>query len=352
MKKRLITSIILCLIVSLGLAAVSVPAYAASTTETNELISTGTLCELAVSYTHGGRTFRGETVRIWRVASVSEDYQYTALEPFSSLGLTLNGVTSQTEWTEITNTLTAYAETSHLPATASGETDSNGTAHFNELETGLYLVAGMRRSAGGSIYTFEPFVVSLPNLNDHAVWMYTVESHPKADRYTPTSEDVEYKVVKLWRDSEYTGERPTSVEIEIYKDSALIKTVTLNSENRWTYSWTAKDDSSVWQVIEKNIPSEYTMSVQKTGWTFTVTNTASDEPTPPDDDGGEDPPDTPDEPTPPGDNSDEETPDMPNVPKTGDSSNLLLWVMLALISGIALIVIGVTGKKQKNVEDK
>lgn len=319
MKKRLITSIILCLIVSLSMAAVSVPAYAASTTQTDELIVPDTPCELTVSYTHAGQVFSGETVKIWRVASVSEDYQYTALAPFSSVGLTLNGVTSQAEWKELTNTLNTFAETQAASATASAKTDASGRVHFNDLDTGLYLVSGVRADNGEYLCVFEPFLVSLPTLGEDLSWSYKVESHPKADEYHPKYEDVEYKVVKLWRDSGYASKRPTSVEIEIYQNNTLIETVVLNATNQWSYTWTAKDDGSVWQVIEKKVPAEYTMSVQKNGGTFTVTNT---------------------------------TTHTPETPKTGDSSNLLLWIILASISGTVLIVIGVTGKKQKNVEDK
>lgn len=319
MRKKLITSILVCLIFSLSLVAVTVPAYAVSTTQTDELIVTDTRCELTVSYAHGGQKFGGETVQIWRVASVSEDYQYTALAPFSSLGLTLNGVTSQKEWAEITNTLNTFALTNAVRANASAQTDAAGTVHFQDLATGLYLVSGVRADNGEYICVFEPFIVSLPTLGEDLSWSYKVESHPKADEYHPKYEDVEYKVVKLWRDSGYQSKRPTSVEIEIYQNNTLIETVVLNAANQWSHTWTAKDDGSVWQVIEKKVPAEYTMSVQKNGWTFTVTNT---------------------------------TTHTPETPQTGDSSNLLLWIMLASISGAVLIILATTGKKRNGIDNE
>lgn len=319
MKKRLITAIMLCLIVSLSLVSVSVPAYAVSTTETDELIVPDTVCGLTVSYTHAGQVFSGESVKIRRVASVSEDYQYTALAPFSSAGLTLNGLTSQTEWKVLSNTLNTFAETQSVSVTASAKTDASGKVHFQNLDTGLYLVSGVRADNGEYLCVFEPFLVSIPTLGVDRSWSYKVESHPKAEEYQPKNEEVEYYVVKHWWDTGYTIKRPASVVIDIYQNNVFMDSVVLSEENRWSYSWTARDDGSVWQVMERNVPAGYTMSQYRYGWTFVVTNTSTH-------------------------------PSVP--PSTGDSSNFMFWIILAAISGAVLIVIAVTGKKQNNVEDK
>ena len=93
----------------------------------------------------------------------------------------------------------------------------------------------------------------------------------------------------------------------------------LTEENHWTYSWSAKDDGSRWAVIERNVPQGYTMTVEERSATFVLTNTRI--------------------PT---------DPDNPSVPPvTGDTSNVLLHVLLMTVSGSMLIVLGISGKKKR-----
>ena len=132
-------------------------------------------------------------------------------------------------------------------------------------------------------------------------------------------EEVEFKVLKLWRGDEGNSNRPKSIEVEIFRDGVSYKTVVLSEENHWSYGWSAGQDASSWTVVERNVPKGYTMTVEERESAFVLTNTYT-----PDD------PDIPDDP-----------------PQTGDSSNILLYVMLMLGSGSMLVILGVTGKKSR-----
>ena len=98
----------------------------------------------------------------------------------------------------------------------------------------------------------------------------------------------------------------------------------LSEENNWSYSWIAKDDGAKWTVIERNAPSGYTATVQKRDNTFILTNTYI--------------PQKPDKPH--------------DAPQTGDTSNVMLYVILLIVSGSMLIILGVTGKRNEHEENK
>jgi len=89
-------------------------------------------------------------------------------------------------------------------------------------------------------------------------------------------------------------------------------------------SWTAKDDGAKWTVIERNTPSRYTMTAQNRDTSFILTNTYT--------------PAKPDGPF--------------DVPQTGDTSNIVLYVILMIVSGSMLIILGIIGKRNAHEETK
>ena len=69
-----------------------------------------------------------------------------------------------------------------------------------------------------------------------------------------------------------------------------------------------------WTVIEKNIPSEYILTIEEREHTFVLTNTFEEE-----------------EPVPP--------------PSTGDTSNIMFYIVMMIFSGCLLIITGVLWKR-------
>ena len=112
--------------------------------------------------------------------------------------------------------------------------------------------------------------------------------------------------------------------MEIFKDGESYKKVELSQDDNWSYSWSAKDDGAKWTVIERNTSSCYTMTLEKRGNSFVLTNTCT--------------PKTPDEPI--------------DTPQTGDTSNIMLYVILMIVSGSMLIILGIIGKRNAHEENK
>jgi hypothetical protein len=167
------------------------------------------------------------------------------------------------------------------------------------------------------IYAFDSALVALPGLGADGLWQYEVAVTSKSKAIPPaeTDEEIEFKVLKLWKGDNGRSDRPQSIEVEIFRDGVSYQTVILSEENHWTYSWNAADDGAIWKVVERNIPTGYTMTVEERETSFVLTNTRP--------------------------------PDKPDIPQTGDTTNIMLYFVLMNVSGIMLIILGIAGKRKR-----
>jgi hypothetical protein len=155
-----------------------------------------------------------------------------------------------------------------------------------------------------------------------------------------------FSVTKVWNDTGYEGKRPSSIQIGLFRDGTLNQTVTLDSNNKWSYAWADLDQNYVWTVTEMKIPSGYTATVKNSGSAYTITNTYTA--------GGITPP-----------NNETEIPEG-GVPTTGGipttptsatgthapQTGLVQWPIPVLLSaGGLLFVAGVVSGRKKRHED-
>lgn len=302
---------ILCLCLPVASLCVS----AASTADATEPIDVEKQCELNICLRSDGEGFDGISVSLYKIAVVSAEYQYSLVPEFDESGLELNGIQTVGEWNVVRATLESCIFANGIEENASASTDENGIAHFESLKAGLYLVIADQAESDGYIYSFDSALVSLPNLDSDGNWNYNVEANAKYERVPVDSDEPkELKVVKLWKGDD--GEmRPESIEIEIFRNGTSYQTVILSDENNWTYVWSVKDDGADWKVVERNIPEGYVVTVEERDSAITLTNTYT--------------PDPPEDP-----------------PQTGDSRNILLYIILMSVSGILIIILGIAGKKE------
>ena len=324
MKKCLMLLLALCM-----LMAMCAPAFAVSTADAREWIDVSRSdCTLTLRYP------AGVPVRVFRVASVSADAQYTLAEEYPAVKL--NGLQTQEEWAQAAQTLYAYAVANAIAPTAAAA-GVDGTVRFTGLQTGLYLVAPVTWHDQTTQYDYAAFLISVPNLAADGRWSYAVEAKPKGAQspYVPEPDEKSYTVVKLWRGED--AKRPDSVTIELFKDGKSAGTYVLNAKNDWSCSWTDASGAS-WTVVERNVPDGYTVSIS--GRTrITVVNTREDgnQPQKPDgkNDGG-----TPAAPSKPNGNS----------PYTGDTESILPYVLTLCASGAGLILLALSGRKKRHAE--
>ena len=314
--------IIVCLL-CFCLCIISHTAQAASTIDAKEPIATDRTCDLTISYGYDGSVFPDQMVKLYRIADVSADFQYMLTQPFMASGLTLNGVQTQGEWNVIRSTLETHIFANDIVPSITLTTDAQGQASFTGLQPGLYLASAVTVTLDAGKYFFDSALVALPGLGDDGLWQYQVAVAAKPE-YLPTiqpDEQIERKVLKLWRGDNGKNVRPKNIQVEIFRDGILVETVTLSESNNWSYSWSANDDGANWKVVERNIPNGYTMTVEERETTFVLTN-----------------------------NWLPDNPERPDPPKTGDTSNIMLYITLMYLSGMALIILGILGKRKRHEE--
>ena len=304
------------------------------------LIDTGKPVSLTVRYPCKGITFR-----LYRVAEVSAYGEYTLTGDFQDDPVTLKQP-DQAGWRALAATLDGYAARDQRKPLATRETDANGQLIFSGLEAGMYLVTWQKHTTSGYTYTPVPFLVSLPGLDGEDNWVYDVTAGPKYDRekvpVRPGAVTVDRKVLKVWEDDGAEDARPESITVQLLRNGKVYDTVTLSGKNRWSYAWDGLSKDDTWQVVEADVPEEYTVTVSREGITFVVTNTLTEE--------------LPDEPTPEGplpevpeeNIPDEPVPQGPALPQTG----VLWWpVPLLACAGMALFLAGWARRRSEECDE-
>lgn len=355
MKKwiaKLLTAAMCC-----SLLAVPVSAY--------ERINTEQEASISLHYHDAEREkdIRGMEIRLYKVADMSDSVRFTVTEDFTDASVfrdesfTLENLDAE-KWAGLADTLTAYValerggEEPIMPA-ASGVTDEEGKVSFAELEVGLYLLEGDKAVDGSYTYIPARYLLTLPALNAETdQWEYDVLGGNKYTRRYQSDgggkgnddgEKISRNVLKVWEGDE-SEERPQSVTVQLLCNGAVYDTVTLNEENHWKHSWVGLDAEADWQLVEADVPEDYTVLVEQKGNTFVVTNTFEQ-------DIFDDDIPTGDKES--GDGEDEEEVLEEDVPLGGlPQTGVLWWPVQALaVIGIMLFALGWADGRKKGSED-
>ena len=237
----------------------------------------------------------GVTFHLYRIADGSSG-TYTLTDPFDSYPVIVQDLDTDALGT-LAQTLLGYIHADSIDADASAQTDSEGKAAFGDLEEGLYLILGDSLESDDWLYTFSPVMTYLPyadaeNGNAEEVWDADVTVKYERRR---TGRPVDIRVYKVWSDNRNAdGNRPESITVRLLQNDTVLETVTLTRENNWTYSWSDLPGRYTYSVAETGGSNGYTVTVNRVGDTFVITNRKTPPETPP-----ETPPGTPPE-TPPG----------------------------------------------------
>lgn len=306
--RKIVTVWIACLILVLALA---MPSAA------RELVEIERGCTLDLTYKYDSTLFEGEEVKVYKVASFTLDGVYELTGDFKDYPVDVVNIKNQDEWNAVCDTLAAYIAADSIIPFASAKTDSKGVASFKDLEVGLYLVSGVvAEYIDRGTIVFADFLISVPGLDEADKWVYDVDANPKSVYHEPVFDELDYSVVKLWKDSSNESKRPKNIKIDIVKNNKVVESVELSAKNNWSYSWKGLDDGSVWRVVERNVPKDYTATFETKQTTFVVTNTY--------------------------------TPDQ--QPPTGDDFNSVPYIVAICVCGVLLIVVGIIRYKKETEE--
>ncbi|MCJ7834848.1 Cna B-type domain-containing protein [Cuneatibacter sp. NSJ-177] len=152
------------------------------------------------------------------------------------------------------------------------------------------------------------------------IWNNVYQSTP----VTPDPDETSLTVKKEWVLND-GGKATDSIKVELLRNGERFDEITLNAHNGWEYTWNDLAGGYRWSVAEVDVPEGFTAEVSNQGNTWIITN--------------DDIPSKPVEPT------DPKKP-VDDAPKTGDETNLTLWMALFGISGMG-VIITLLGSKRK-----
>lgn len=214
--------------------------------------------------------------RIYRVGKM-QGKELVLEGDFAKYSVSLGELTAD-ENMKAAKTLESYAVADNIPILKNGKTDSKGELKFNGLETGVYLAAGTNLISGEVIYVPSTFLINIAEENAELSY----DAYPKFIMRSTNDFYNKYAVKKVWKgDESALADRPVEIDVEIYCDGSLYDTIKLNSENNWQYSWLSEKDKKNWSVVERNIPSEYTVAIDHNETQFIIENTYKKSTTPP-----------------------------------------------------------------------
>ena len=269
MRNKSIFPALVCLILVLSLLPL---------TAAGQALDVRQVCALTVNVGDADAPVAGFPLRLYYVASLDEQGDFTPAGDFARYPVSLNGLTTQ-QYTDLARTLDAYARQDQLPPLAQAQTRATGSYTFENLNTGLYLVGGSSAVIDGKSVQTDPFLVTLPTRTANGTLAYQVITQPKhiTTQVPQEPETVDLRVLKLWQGilEEFL---PESLEVHLLKDGAVYDTVTLTRQEGWRHSWKALpkyagDGHRIqWQLTE-DVPEHYLVSLGQEGDAFLLTNT-------------------------------------------------------------------------------
>lgn len=137
-------------------------------------------CTISVTLTYGKEKdkIEGAELLLYRVGDVKEDdgnYSFVLSDAFKDSKLSLEKLDGT-----LAESLAKYAK--NCTALKSVKTDKEGTALFDKLTPGLYLVVQEKGADGYK--AINPFLVSVPKM-ENGKYDYTVDANPKVGEIVP-----------------------------------------------------------------------------------------------------------------------------------------------------------------------
>jgi hypothetical protein len=146
-------------------------------------------------------------------------------------------------------------------------TDAHGKVYFSNLPLGLYFVKQTNTLADYAPCT--SFLVTVPNY-DTKGYVYDVNASPKTDAV----KIVDITIKKAWN-TDASAKKADSVTVQLLRDDVAVETAILSNQNNWQVTYKDMPASDEYSIVEINIPKGFTATYSKSGYIFTVTNTAA-----------------------------------------------------------------------------
>lgn len=269
---------------------------------------------LTVHYTYDGVPIRDARFHLFQVGDVAADGTLSLTGVFSSYPVVINGQNSS-GLQIAADTLYGYIQRDRIQPIQIDATGPTGSIVFLALSRGLYLVAGQPCNIDGTLYQTQPQLIAVTE---------DLILEAKCEAQEEPIDPQTLSVLKKWNDAGYESKRPQSLSVSLVRNGSMVETVTLNAAGNWRHTWENLEPGWQWSVVEE-CPKDYTVTMQREGDTFLLTNTRIVYPEKPSD-------------TPTGSTQD------PSIPQTG----MVWWPVLVLLAGgLCLIALGARLRREE-----
>ncbi len=242
---------------------------------------------ITLNYEHGVCEFQ-----FYRIADFDENTGFKLIAPFNTYTDTTSSLTelenlNSSQLRTLATTLAALVQRDQLTPTYTASTDENGTHTWNNAQEGVYLIIGEQTSDEQFLYTSAPLLAFVPiTSGDEEGYNYNVVVDvSKVNKEEIKKEYIDYRVIKIWKDTENEIHRPTQIKVALLRDGIVYDQVTLSEENNWVHVWPKLSSKYNWSAVETDIPENYAMTVENEATGVVIINTYDGPPsTPPQDD--------------------------------------------------------------------
>ncbi len=264
-------------------------------------------CTLKLHYLHDG-----VAVKLYKVAEVNKDVQFTPTDEFKGIGIDFNSCETAEEWRELALNLKrriASAAQGEYNPIQEGRTIADGKGggvitfqkdkSGKNLTPGLYLVVtekyvreekdpGNRLVIQELVYEVDPYLVSVPTWTgtntQNGRWTYTVEGEAGNKAKSDRRREIGYMAIKIWHRSDgtafnnfyYNG----TIKLTLSKNGQIMYGPeyerVLSRVTGWYCTWEGLDNLDDWDVVELSGPGNFSSYVRKSSensYTFEVVNT-------------------------------------------------------------------------------
>ena len=126
---------------------------------------------LTIQNQTGEESLEGVEFYLYQVANLDENDEFEVEQDFEDAGVSMSMDTSEESWFDRAVTLESYrihqaAENSPIEPVSIVETDQEGTAIFEDLQEGLFLLVGKPVAEDEILYAPAATLISLPYLDE------------------------------------------------------------------------------------------------------------------------------------------------------------------------------------------
>ncbi|RVU54443.1 Cna B-type domain-containing protein [Anaerosphaera multitolerans] len=205
--------------------------------------------------------------KLYKVAKKNLDNKYKKIDVFKEYPVNIEDY-ENVDKRSLAMTLSSYIKRDSIEALRVEKTDGNLRVNFKNLEEGLYLIVGEDVIFKNYLYIPSAVFICLDENNKNTE--ITIDLKYKK---TDIDEKTNLNVHKIWDDND-SESRPESIEVQLLKDGNVIDTVKLSKKNRWQMEWSNLSTKFNYEIVEKNVPKGYYVTVNRENTVVKVINKA------------------------------------------------------------------------------